>query len=146
MLQRTESQVLLHSARKQVRALVHQTELSAQRTRRDLPVVFSFHVNCPAGGFIEPVQQSEQRTFSRATGTNDGQNFSATNLEGDVFDQNFIFYRAAQVFGSQDGIGNGAGDHGNRLAASEVSPLGSGPRRAVPPQSRGLRCALLPVY
>ncbi len=57
----------------------------------DLPVVCSFHVNRAASGFIEPVQQPEQGTFSGAAGTNDGQNFAGMNFEAASFDQNFIF-------------------------------------------------------
>ena len=59
-LQRTESQVLLHRARKKVGTLVHQTQLPAQLAGRDLPVVVSFDVDCAAGRFIEAIQQSEQ--------------------------------------------------------------------------------------
>ena len=53
-------------------------------------VISRFEVDRAAGGFIEPVQQPEQGTLSRATGTDDGQHLSGLDFKGDVLDQDLV--------------------------------------------------------
>ena len=84
---------------------------------RDLTVVGALDEDRAAGGFVEAVQQSEQRTLSRAARANDGEDFAGLYFEGGVFDQDFVFNRAAQMLGSEDGIGRGRRGHGQVNAA-----------------------------
>src|SRR5207244_1425910 len=78
----------------------------------DLAVIAALYKNGPAGRLIQTVQQSQERAFSGAAWTDNGQNLSSADFKIGILHQNLVANSPAEVLGLEDdGVGDGRSDH-----------------------------------
>ena len=67
-----------------------------------MAIILSVQANGATGGFIETVQESQERCFSRTAGTDDRQSLAAKNLKRRVFYKHFLGNAAAEILGTEN--------------------------------------------
>src|SRR5579883_668602 len=97
-----EAQVVGDGPGKQKRALGDHADPAAQLGRRDLTVVQSVEEDGPFGGFVESVEQAQQRGLARSAGAEDRERFAFVDGEAGSRDQGLPGNAVAEVYRAQD--------------------------------------------